>query len=69
MKVYTILRKCDLSLKEVSRQTNIGYYTLQKYSTGERNVSVKNAKKLGAFFEFDWWLLFEEDKKGEKRNE
>ena len=64
MRIDVILRECGLSLKELSKQTSIGYYTLQKYGTGKRNISVKNAKKLGKFLKFDWWLLFEEDEKG-----
>ena len=66
MKLKEIAKQKGLSIKEISRQTGIDYHVLQKFSNGTRkNLSVTNAKILGKFLGFDWWLLFEEEKKEE----
>lgn len=65
MDIKEVLKNSDLTLEEISRNTGINYHTLQKYSSGARKISVKNAKVLGRFLGFHWWLLFEEEKEGE----
>lgn len=62
MKLNNILREKGITILELSEQTGINYYTLQKYNSEVREPSVKNAKILGKFLKFDWWLLFENDK-------
>lgn len=50
-----------MTAKQVSEQTGIKYGTMLKYSSGERNMSVKAAKKIGTVLGIDWWKLFEEE--------
>lgn len=61
MKLNNILKYKGLTIQEVSEKTGINHHTLRKYSSCVREPSVKNAKILGAFLGFDWWLLFEEE--------
>lgn len=58
-----ILKEKGITAKQLSEQTDIKYKTMLKYSCGERNMSVKAAKKIGKTLGIDWWLFFE-DKKG-----
>lgn len=34
----------------------------QKYEYGQVELPVRHAKKLGEYFKFDWWTLYEEGK-------
>ncbi len=61
MKLNNILIKKGITIQKLSEQTGINYHTLQKYSCEVRKPSIKNAKILGKFLKFDWWLLFEDD--------
>ena len=45
MAIREFLKKRKVTLKEVSERTGIKYGTVSKYSSGERNLSIKNAKK------------------------
>lgn len=63
MRLNNILKHKCLTIQELSRQTGINYYTLQKYSSGVREPSIKNARILGKFFNLDWWIFFK-DKNG-----
>lgn len=60
MKLNNILKHKGLTIQELSRQTGINYYTLQKYSSGVREPSVKKAKILGKFLRVNWWEFFED---------
>jgi len=61
MKLKEIAEQKGLSIKEISRQTEINYHILQKFSKGTRqSISVKDAKTLGKFLEVNWWKFFEE---------
>ena len=31
----------------------------QKYEYGQVELPVRHAKKLGEYFKFDWWILYE----------
>lgn len=61
MKVCEVIKNSGIPIKEISKQTGIDYSILNKYSHGLRRPSVRNAKILGNFLKFDWWLLFEND--------
>lgn len=32
----------------------------QKYEYGRVGLPVRHAKKLGEYFKFDWWILYED---------
>lgn len=61
LKLSDILREKGITAKQVSEQTGIKYGTMLKYSSGERNMSIKAAKKIGTVLGIDWWKLFEEE--------
>ena len=56
-----ILKEKKMFAKELSEQTGINYGTMLKYSSGERNITVKAAKKIGKALEIPWWTLFENE--------
>lgn len=60
MRLNNMLKHKGLTIQELSQQTGINYYTLQKYSSGVREPSIKNARILGKFFNVDWWTFFED---------
>lgn len=60
-------------LKEIRKSTGMTTYTAAKklgisqslYSSienGSRGVSIKNAKKIAALFQFDWVEFYDEEK-------
>lgn len=61
MKLHKILRDKGISIKEISELTGIKYGTMFKYSSGERNISVKAAKKIGKVLDVPWWKFFEDE--------
>lgn len=61
MYLKKIMYDKDLSIKEVSEKSGVGYHTLQKYLKSGRGMTVENAKKLGDSLDFNWWELFEDD--------
>lgn len=61
MAIRKILKKHKTTAKRVSEQTGIKYRTVLKYSNGERNLSIKNAKKIAEVLHIDWWELFKEE--------
>ena len=65
MAIREFLKKRKVTLKEVSERTGIKYGTVSKYSSGERNLSIKNAKKIAEVLHLEWWELFD-DEQGEK---
>ena len=50
-----------MSVKQLSEQTGINYGTMLKYSSGERNISVKAAKKISKVLDVPWWKFFEDE--------
>ena len=61
MKLNKILKEKKMSVKQLSEQTGINYGTMLKYSSGERNITVKAAKKIGKVLDVPWWEFFEEE--------
>lgn len=61
MKLNYILKEKGITAKQLSEQTSIKYATMLKYSSGERGMSVKAAKKIGKALGIDWWLFFEDE--------
>ena len=58
------LRKLRTKNKKTQREmgeilgTSANMY--QKYEYRQVELPVRHAKKLGEYFKFDWWLLYEE---------
>lgn len=61
MALNKILQKCNMTAKQISEKTGIKYGTVLKYSSGERNPSIQNAKKIAEGLGINWWELFEEE--------
>lgn len=61
MNLKELMEEKDLSIKEVSEKSSVGYHTLQKYLKNGRGLTIENAKKLGKALGFNWWELFEDD--------
>lgn len=66
MKLNYILRQKHITAKQLSKKTSIKYSTMLKYSSGERNISVKAAKTIGKSLGIDWWLFFEDENGAER---
>lgn len=60
LKLNKILKDKKLTAKQVSEHAGIKYGTMLKYSSGERSMSMKAAKKIADVIGIDWWSLFEE---------
>lgn len=58
LKVYR--RKKGLSKNKVSKILGCHINTYYLYEKGDLELPVRYAKKLGKFYEIDWWLLYEE---------
>lgn len=61
MKLNNILIERNMTLRQLSEATGINISSIQKYSCEKRKPTVNNAKKIGKFLGFDWWLLFEDE--------
>ena len=49
-----------MSQKEMGKIIGVNYRAIGNYERGDRMLSVDKAKKLGEYFKFDWWLLYED---------
>ena len=61
MALNKILRLHKTTAKQISEITGIKYGTVLKYSSGERNPSVQNAKKIAEALGVNWWELFDSE--------
>ncbi len=61
MKICDVLKNSTISISEISKQTGIDVSILYKYRSGVKDISVRNAKKLGKLLKFNWWLVFEDE--------
>ena len=52
--------KYKMSQKEMGEIIGVNDRAIGNYERGIRMLSVDKAKKLGEYFEFDWWELYEE---------
>lgn len=53
------MKEKHISAKQLSEMTGIGLSSIKKYSSKERAVSVKNAKKIADVLNVEWWKLCE----------
>lgn len=63
MQLNKILKEKSITAKQLSEKTAIKYKTMLKYSSGERGMSIKAAKKIGKALGIDWWLFFEDEER------
>lgn len=59
-KIKKIREKYGLSQKELGEVIGVNDRAVGNYERGIRNLSVDKAKKLGKYFNFDWWRLYED---------
>ena len=59
-KLNNILKERQLTAIELSELTGINLSSIYKYTCGQREPSVKNAKKIADVLKINWWLLFEQ---------
>lgn len=52
--------KNKMSQKEMGEIIGVNYRAIGNYERGDRMLSVHKAKKLGEYFKFDWWELYED---------
>ncbi len=50
----------ELTQEQVAEKAEIARQTYSMIETGERNPSVKNAKKIANALDFEWTLFFDE---------
>ena len=61
MKKLTQLRlKKEVTQEELGKAIGVSEKTISTYETGRRNLPVDKAKKIGEYFKFDWWELYED---------
>ena len=61
MKKITQLRlKKEVTQEELGKAIGVSEKTISTYETGRRNLPVDKAKKIGEYFKFDWWELYED---------
>lgn len=59
-KIKELRIKYKLSQKEMGKIIGVNDRAIGNYERGDRMLSVDKAKKLGEYFKFDWWLLYED---------
>lgn len=59
-KIKELRIKYKISQKEMGKIIGVNGKAIGNYERGERKLSVDKAKKLGEYFKFDWWLLYED---------
>ncbi|VOG29707.1 Plasmid maintenance system antidote protein [Streptococcus pneumoniae] len=66
----SLVRDKEISLKEISEATGIGYSTLGNYNQGSRSPNAKNAQLLSEYFgvSIPYLLGYEENSKVDKPN-
>lgn len=52
--------KNKMSQKEMGEIIGVNDRAIGNYERGIRMLSVDKAKKLGEYFKFDWWELYED---------
>lgn len=52
--------KHNLSQKELGKIIGVNDRAIGNYERGIRALPVDKAKKIGEYFQIDWWLLYEE---------
>lgn len=52
--------KNNMSQKEMGEIIGVNDRAVGNYERGDRMLSVDKAKKLGEYFKFNWWELYEE---------
>lgn len=52
--------KYKMSQKEMGEIIGVNDRAIGNYERGIRMLSVDKAKKLGEYFKFDWWELYED---------
>lgn len=61
---YSMLKdlreKNNVTQKQVGEILGIRANMYQKYEYGLIELPVKHAKRLGDYFKFDWWSLYED---------
>lgn len=61
MKKLTQLRlKKKVTQEELGKVIGVSEKTISTYETGRRNLPVDKAKKIGEYFQVNWWLLYED---------
>lgn len=50
----------DKTQADVAKVLGIRTNMYQRYEYGKLELPVRHAKKLGAFYEIDWWKFYEE---------
>lgn len=63
--LLSLRKKKELTQAQLAKKAGIARTTYSMIETGERGVSVQNAKKIAAVLEIDWTIFFE-DKVHEK---
>lgn len=56
-------KRANFTQREVGRLSGISESYYSMIESGERNPTVKTAKKIAAVLGFDWTLFFEDEKK------
>lgn len=61
MKKLTQLRlKKEVTQEELGKAIGVSEKTISTYETGRRNLPVDKAKKIGEYFQVNWWQLYED---------
>lgn len=61
MKKLTQLRlKKEVTQEELGKAIGVSEKTISTYETGRRNLPVDKAKKIGEYFQVNWWELYED---------
>lgn len=61
MKKLTQLRlKKEITQEELGKAIGVSEKTISTYETGRRNLPVDKAKKIGEYFQVNWWELYED---------
>ncbi|WP_311537788.1 helix-turn-helix transcriptional regulator [uncultured Anaerococcus sp.] len=59
-KIKELRIKNNLSQKEMGKIIGVNGRAIGNYERGIRALSVDKAKKLGEYFKFNWWELYED---------
>ncbi len=54
--------KYKLSQKEMGEIIGVNDRAIGNYERGIRSLPVEKAKKIGEYFKFNWWELYEDER-------
>ncbi len=59
-KLIQLRLKKEVTQEKLGKAIGVSEKTISTYETGRRNLPVDKAKKIGEYFQVNWWQLYED---------